>query len=101
MKTVMTAVVISAAAIMLAGDVPSAGADLLSSGFAAGGPALKCFDLQRDLTGSEIPVSEMQREMHRELPAGPVPSMPSWREKRPVSAGSNWEPQAQTKHSLF
>lgn len=60
-----------------------AGADMLS-GF-AGKSSLRYFDLQRELTGGDVRVPEMQKEMLLEVPAGFVPSKQDF--KRPRSSG--------------
>lgn len=98
MKTV-TAIFVAAA---LTAFSSIAGAEMPFSGFASSGSSLKFFDLQRQLTASDIAVPELQKEMLREVPAGSVPSIPSGLDKRPRSPKSGgWAPQTEIQRSLF
>ncbi len=65
---IFTAIFISA--VLVGGSAASA--DMLSG--IAGGSPLKYFDLQKEFTASDIPVSELQKEMAREVPAVFAPS---------------------------
>lgn len=76
----LTAVVISAA---LVAGTPLAGAETFFPGFAGGGIPLKHFDLQRELTAGDIPVTDMQMELLREVPSRYIPSK---QDRRPDSA---------------
>jgi len=78
---IITAILISA--VLVAGG-SVAGAEMFS-GFSGVGSSLKYFDLQKELTASDIPVGELQKEMVREVPAGFVPSR---QDKRPWSPKS-------------
>jgi len=81
---IITAILISA--VLVAGS-PVASAEMFS-GFAGGGSSLKYFDLQKELTVSDIPVGELQKEMVREVPAGFVPSKQDRRPRSPKSGDS-------------
>jgi hypothetical protein len=70
--------------VLLAAGAAVASADMIP-GFAGGGLPLKYFDLQKEMTASDIPVGELQKETIGEVPGGGIPSRQDKRPRSPQS----------------